>query len=166
MRRTYIFDTNVLFDYLVGHYAVEHGRQRLWAHARFLSTEQRWLRFREFLRRCYPFVTVPGVLVELEYRFRHLESQRAWGHADRTPFWRLVRRELPTSRMAEECVLLGDMALEVLGEHGPVDAALLAVGLRYVGEHRNVAIVTEDGPLRGRCRSHEVPAVSMYELMQ
>ncbi len=75
-------------------------------------------------------------------------------------FWTLAWGELSKLGFDEELVRLREMRPETLSEFGPTDTAILRIG-SLPGR----VVLTEDGPLRGRCMRAQIEVLTTSEIL-
>jgi len=158
MARTYLLDTGPIFDYLLARFSEDERRPELLAEARFLSTPARLAIFKVFVAQHAPFITVAGVVVEVQHVLqRHRREAGLLKKSDHAPFWSLLRGEYLAAPVSEEFLRVDELHGDVLSRYGPVDSALVTLALRYLGQNRDVAVLTGDWGLVRRCRALQVP---------
>ncbi len=154
-----ILDTGPLFDFLLLRFSEETGRVGLENDLNYLKTDLDAQRFRGFVTGHQIVLTTPGVVAEIQrHQRRHLPG-------DQGRFWRLARGQFHELRIDEEAVRLGEMEEGDLSNQGPVDASLLQLARRRLGQYRRVAVLTADRPLWERCRNQQILACWIHEIL-
>jgi len=101
-----------------------------------------------------PITTCPEVIAEIH---QHAERVRGLRLGD---FWRFAQKELMELGLREEMVRLLEMDVNILSDTGPTDAALV-----HLSHQIRQPVLTEDGKLRTKCRSWELPVLGITEIL-
>lgn len=172
MPRTYLLDTGPVFDYVLARFSEDTGRSDLLNDVRFLNTSARLAAFKRFLLDHSPSITVGSVVAEVNHVFRRhrqeakkLKKSHGLKKADGAPFWRLLTAEYVALTINEELLRVVELNVDVLDTLGPTDSAVVTLALRYLSQHRDVAVLTGDRRLYRRCRSMQVPAEYMEQTL-
>jgi hypothetical protein len=172
LRRTYCLDTGPLLDHLLLAFFEREGRQPpepFSGKVKVLRNQSMKEEFSRFLQSRGPFVTSPGVFIELD---RHVQDACAkQKRHDRTHsveelpyvsnFREFLQQEFKRLRFEERLVPVEKLRLEELKRFGPVDASLM----QLVREDRAMTLVTVDSALRGACLKYGLPCQSIPELL-
>lgn len=160
----YCLDTGPLLDFLLLRFDafVTNGRetpiarhepsQQFRDKVKVLKTPELRQAFERFLAKRKPFVTVPGVLVEIHRHARTLPG------LDLKRFWARAQDELGMLGIIERSVPLTQMDASMLSEFGPVDESLVVVS------KTRLALVTLDTKLYGQCRTRDVRCLTVEEI--
>jgi hypothetical protein len=161
-RWKYCLDTGPLLDHFILSFFEERRASlptRLAGLVQFLgSNPQLRERFRTFLQCNSPFVTCPGVLVEVEKHF-----QRADETGQLSAFREFLKTQVVRLNIEERLVPWGRLEVEELKSFGSVDASLVA--LMRSSEEGPLKLVTGDERLYRACLKRELSCMYVHQLL-
>lgn len=171
-RRTYCLDTGPLLDHFLLSLFERKGRQMpapLLGKVKSLSNQLLREEFKRFVESRGPFVTAPGVFIELDRHIqdacakqqRHGRSRSAEELPYVSDFREFLQQEFKRLRFEERLVPVERLWPEDLKRFGPVDASLM----HLVREDGAMTLVTVDSALRGACLKYGLPCQSVPELL-
>lgn len=158
-RSTYCLDTGPLLDYFLLEFFEQAGKQmppQLASAVRLMHSNERLKgSFEKLLKTQGPFLTSPGVFIEL---CRHVQAGREYAAELREFFQQRFQR----LRIEERHVSVEALDPRLLKDYGPVDASLMTLAQQEPREKR--VLVTMDQPLYGACVKHRVRCMDVHEL--
>jgi hypothetical protein len=172
LRRTYCFDTGPLLDHFLLAFFARKGRQApgpLLGKVKALTHQLLREEFERFIESRGPFVTAPGVFIELDRHIQEVCAKQTMHGRTRSEeelpyvsdFREFLQQEFKRLRFKEMPVPVEKLRTEELKRFGPVDASLM----HLVRENGAMTLVTVDSALRGACLKLGLSCQSVPELL-
>jgi len=153
--RNPIVNTDVLFDFLLWQFSVSFKMPTLSSKLRYLINDFYRESVRWYFAFAKPIATCPEVIAEIHGHAEGVLRGHKLGN-----FWSLAKEQLTELRLNEKLVELIQMDGDILSSLGPTDTALL-----HLSRQIRQPVLTADGKLANKCRSWELPVLSITEIL-
>ena len=153
--RNPIVNTDVLFDFLLWQFSVSFKMPTLLFKLRYLTYDFYRESVQWYFTFAKPIITCLEVIAEIHGHAEGMLRGHKLGN-----FWSLAKEQLTELGLNEKLVELIQMDGDTLSSLGPTDTALL-----HLSHQIRQPVLTEDGKLATKCRSWELPVLSVTDIL-